>query len=64
MLGGSLAGQEKFADAEPLLLLQGYQGLKEREAALPPQDKIRVKKAMDRLVELGAIRRGSMWPTR
>jgi hypothetical protein len=35
MLGGALAGQKKFQEAEPLLV-EGYSGLKEREAKIPP----------------------------
>jgi tetratricopeptide (TPR) repeat protein len=34
LIGGALAGQKKFAEAEPLLI-QGYVGLKEREARTP-----------------------------
>jgi hypothetical protein len=51
MLGSALLGQKKLAEAEPLLL-EGYQGLKDREAAIPPQGKIRVKEALYRLVAL------------
>jgi hypothetical protein len=34
LLGESLVGQAKYADAEPLLLA-GYEGMKRREAAIP-----------------------------
>jgi serine/threonine protein kinase len=34
LLGGALAGQKKFAEAEPLLI-QGYEGLKERRERIP-----------------------------
>ncbi|MGO9463841.1 MAG: hypothetical protein ACLQIB_42380 [Isosphaeraceae bacterium] len=34
MVGAALAGQKKYADAEPLLI-QAYEGLKEREARIP-----------------------------
>src|SRR5260370_3463044 len=34
MLGGALLGLKKYAEAEPLLL-QGYEGMKEREAKTP-----------------------------
>lgn len=50
-LGGALLGQKKYAEAEPLLLA-GYEGLKQREAAIPAQRKIRLAEAADRLVEL------------
>ena len=35
MLGGSLLGQKKYAEAEPLLL-SGYEGMKQREEQHPP----------------------------
>ena len=34
LLGGSLLGQGKFAEAEPLVV-SGYEGLKAREARIP-----------------------------
>ena len=34
LVGAALAGQKKFAEAEPLLL-EGYRGLKEREERIP-----------------------------
>ncbi len=51
MLGGSLLGQKKYADAEPLLLA-GYEGMKQREAKIPPQGKDRLPEAIERLVQL------------
>ncbi len=51
MLGGALLGQKKYADAEPLLV-KGYEGLKAREKAIPPQADTRIPQALDRLVEL------------
>src|SRR5206468_2709646 len=39
-LGAALAGQQKFAAAEPLLK-EAYAGLKRREAAIPPQNRAR-----------------------
>ncbi len=50
-LGGALLGQKKFADAEPLLLA-GYEGMKQREKAIPAQAKIRLPEAVERLVQL------------
>ena len=35
MLGGALAGEKKYAEAEPLML-SGYDGMKERESKLSP----------------------------
>jgi WD40 repeat protein/serine/threonine protein kinase/tetratricopeptide (TPR) repeat protein len=51
MLGGCLLGQKKHADAEPLLL-QGYEGMKQREAKIPPVAKPRLPEAVERLVQL------------
>jgi len=51
LLGGSLLGQKKYAEAEPLLL-SGYEGLKQREAKIPRPAKPRVREAMERLVQL------------
>jgi len=53
MLGEALAGQEKYADAEPLLLA-GYEGLKENEATIPPQGKFRLTEALQRLIDFHA----------
>jgi hypothetical protein len=52
MLGEALAGQKKYAEAEPLLLA-GYKGMKEREATIPePFRKVRLTEALERLVRL------------
>jgi hypothetical protein len=53
MLGEALLGQKKYADAEPLLV-QGYEGMKQREARnFPPQvPELRLREALDRLVQL------------
>jgi eukaryotic-like serine/threonine-protein kinase len=51
MLGAALLGQKKYADAEPLLL-KGYEGMKAREATIPPQGGARIPEALDRLIEL------------
>jgi eukaryotic-like serine/threonine-protein kinase len=51
MLGGALLGQKKYAEAEPLLLT-GYEGMKQREANMPPQVKVRVDEALERLIQL------------
>ena len=50
-LGGALLGQQKYAEAEPLLL-KGYEGMKAREKTIPPQGSVRIPEALDRLVEL------------
>ena len=51
MLGGALLGQGRYADAEPLLVA-GYEGMKQRETAIPEQGKDRFPEALDRLIEL------------
>ena len=51
MFGGSLLGQKKYAQAEPLLL-SGYEGMKERGNKIPPQEKRGLKKALERLIQL------------
>jgi tetratricopeptide (TPR) repeat protein len=53
MLGEALAHLQGYSAAEPLLLA-GYEGLKEHEATLPPQAKIRLTEALERLVEFYA----------
>ena len=45
LLGSALLGQKKYTDAEPLLLA-GYEGMKEREAKIPAQGKIRLTEAL------------------
>jgi len=50
-LGGALLGQKKFVEAEPLLL-EGYEGMSQREGTIPPQGKIRLQEALERLVHL------------
>jgi tetratricopeptide (TPR) repeat protein len=49
MLGHALWGQQKFADAESLLI-EGYRGLKQREAQIPADGKHKLTEALDRLV--------------
>jgi hypothetical protein len=51
MLGAALLGQKKYAAAEPLLL-NGYEGMKKREAKMPREAKIRLTEALERLVQL------------
>lgn len=50
-LGGSLLGQKKHAEAEPLLL-SGYEGLKQREEQIPPQKKSVLGETLQQLVQL------------
>jgi hypothetical protein len=51
LLGGALASQQKYAEAEPLLL-QGYQGMKERETKFPAASKMYLTMSLERLVQL------------
>ena len=53
LLGASLSGQKKYADAEPFLL-QGYEGLQQRQASVPPYFNAprRITESLERLVQL------------
>lgn len=53
LLGGSLAGQAKFDEAEPLLR-QGCEGLVQRQSSMPPilNASRRITEARERLVQL------------
>ena len=51
VLGGCLVGQEKYAEAEPLILA-GYEGMKAREAKIPPPGKPYFTEAAERVVKL------------
>src|SRR5262249_3692982 len=48
-LGAALAGQQKYAEAESLMI-QGYEGLKSREAQIPVPRKKSLAEAAARLV--------------
>jgi tetratricopeptide (TPR) repeat protein len=54
MLGGALVGQNKYAEAEPLLL-QGYEGMKRREKTIPPEGRVRLPEALDRLIDFYSV---------
>jgi tetratricopeptide (TPR) repeat protein len=51
LLGEVLLGQHKLTEAEPLLL-DGYRGIMQREAAIPASAKVRIPEALQRLVRL------------
>ncbi len=51
MLGEALLGLKKDVDAETLLLAS-YEGMKQREKSIPPQGKVRLPEALDRLINL------------
>jgi tetratricopeptide (TPR) repeat protein len=50
-LGACLLGQQKYAEAEPLLL-RGYKEMKERESQVPPVYRWRLTRALEWLVQL------------
>ncbi|MBE0544939.1 MAG: tetratricopeptide repeat protein [Verrucomicrobia bacterium] len=51
MLGGSLLGQKKYAEAEPWLI-SGYEGMKQREDKISAAVKARIQESLQRLVQL------------
>jgi hypothetical protein len=51
LLGASLAGQKRFAEAEPLIL-SGYEELVRRQAAIPAGSRNQVDDAGSRIVNL------------
>jgi serine/threonine protein kinase/Tfp pilus assembly protein PilF len=51
MLGSSLLGQRRYAEAEPLLLC-GYEGMEQREANIPGGARGRLREALQALAEL------------
>ncbi len=51
LLGSSLLMQEKYLEAEPLLI-SGYEGLKKRESRIPHDRKPRLRATIQRLVQL------------
>jgi tetratricopeptide (TPR) repeat protein/tRNA A-37 threonylcarbamoyl transferase component Bud32 len=52
LLGEALLGQQKYAEAEPLLL-SGYAGIKARVEAIPPRfRRLRLEQALNRLIDL------------
>ncbi|HEX5221929.1 MAG TPA: serine/threonine-protein kinase, partial [Verrucomicrobiae bacterium] len=48
-LGGALLGQTKYPDADQFLR-SGYEGMKARETSIPADSKVRLKEALERLV--------------
>jgi tetratricopeptide (TPR) repeat protein len=64
LLGGALLGQKKYAEAEPLLL-QGYEGMKQREVQISVDSKMRLPEAVERIVRLyeatGQLEKARAW---
>ena len=67
LLGGALLGQGHYAKAEPLIV-GGYEGLRARAARIPPQARIRLPEAAERLIRLyeawGQPAKASAWKAR
>ena len=67
LLGGSLLGQKKYAQAEPLIL-DGYEGLKAREAKIPAHARSRLSEAAGRIGTLyeswGMADKAAEWRTK
>ncbi|HEY2785808.1 MAG TPA: tetratricopeptide repeat protein, partial [Fimbriiglobus sp.] len=51
LLGTALLSQQKYTEAEPFLL-QGYEGMKQRELKVPPERKDCLPEAAQQLVRL------------
>ncbi len=51
LLGACLQERREFAEAEPLVV-SGYEGMKAREANIPPPDRARLSEAASRIVRL------------
>jgi tetratricopeptide (TPR) repeat protein/predicted Ser/Thr protein kinase len=51
MLGGSLEGQKKYLEAEPLLI-SGYEGVTQREGTIPLKDRRVLSETGERIVQL------------
>jgi serine/threonine protein kinase len=51
LLGGSLLGQKRYPEAEPLVI-RGYHGLKARRAHIPPENEPDLRAAGVRVIEL------------
>ena len=51
LLGAALLGQKNYTEAEPRLR-DGYAGMRDRETHIPPNGKVRLTEAVERLVKL------------
>ena len=64
LLGGSLSGQGKYAEAEPLILA-GYEGMTARQSRITAPDRFRLREAALRVVSLylswGQSQKASAW---
>jgi hypothetical protein len=64
LLGGSLLGQGRTAEAEPLVA-QGYERMKARESRLPVPERSRLREAAERVIRLyeacGQLDQAAAW---
>jgi hypothetical protein len=51
LLGGSLVGQGRYTEAEPLVV-DGHEGLKARAARIPAPEGFRLREAAERVIRL------------
>jgi tetratricopeptide (TPR) repeat protein len=67
LLGGSLLGQGRYADAEPSVVA-GYEGMRAREARIAVCDRSRIREAAERVIRLyearGRPEEAAAWKTR
>jgi serine/threonine protein kinase/Tfp pilus assembly protein PilF len=67
LLGASLSGQKKYAEAEPLLL-SGFEGMLQQEAAIPASNRFKLQEAGEWIVQLyqhwGKPEKAAVWVQR
>jgi hypothetical protein len=67
LLGGALAAQGRYAEAEPLVV-PGYEGMKERASRITALDQFRLREAAVRAVRLyegwGKPEQAAEWKTK
>ena len=67
LLGGSLLGQGRYAEAEPLVVA-GYEGMKAREPRIAVPERFRLREAAERVVRLyedwGRPDQAAAWKTK
>jgi tetratricopeptide (TPR) repeat protein len=67
LLGGALLDQARYAEAEPMVV-NGYEGMKERESRVTAPDQFRLREASVRVVRLyeawGRLNKATEWKAR
>ncbi|MBI1324761.1 protein kinase [bacterium] len=67
LLGAALMGQKKYAESEPLIV-SGYEGMKAREAQIPPPGRLQLTEASVQVVKLyeawGKMEKVAEWRAR